>query len=209
MRLSGKPVNPEIESAVKGPDTPEPEAAALFAAPPDQAAPPVNPGIMNAIESIAYERDRQEFALGDTLDIKTGLILAALTFLALQNGDLLKSSTSSIQIALQVVSIVSLVFGGGFSIAELWPRDYGREAAPQKYLDWVAETDKYREDNPDTDTEPITAQKLIEERVKVAVLNVQTNLAINKLKSTLMLTAFIFVAVSFAANVGTLISHLF
>jgi hypothetical protein len=167
------------------------------------------PGILNAIESIAYERDRQEFALGDTLDIKTGLILAALTFLALQTGDLTKTSATVTQITLQVVSIVALVVGGGLAVAELWPRDYEREAPPKKYLDWVADTEKYREDYPDLGTEPITVEKLAEERVKVAISNVQTNLAINKRKSALMIYAFVCIMVSFTANILTLITRLF
>ncbi len=166
-------------------------------------------GIMTAIESIAYERDRQEFALGDTLDIKTGLILAALTFLAIQTGDLLKTSTFVLQFSLQACSILALIFGGALAVAELWPRDYEREAPPKKYLDWIADIDKYREDYPDTGIEAITIQKLTEERVKVAVSNVQTNLALNRMKSKLMFASFACVIVSFAVNIATMITHLF
>ncbi len=64
--------------------------------------------VLKAMESLAYERDRQEFALGDTLDIKTGLVLAGLTFLALQTGDLLKGNMSSFQVALQSTSITAV-----------------------------------------------------------------------------------------------------
>jgi hypothetical protein len=167
------------------------------------------PGIMGALESIAFERDRQEFALGDTLDIKTGLILAALTFLAIQTGDLIKSSATPVQITLQALSILALVVGAALSVAELWPRGYGREAPPNKYLDWITDTEKYREDYPETGTEPVSVEQLNAERVKVAVSNVQTNLAINKVKSTLMFSAFFCVAASFALNIATLITRLF
>lgn len=166
-------------------------------------------GIITAIESIAYERDRQEFALGDTLDIKTGLILAALTFLAIQTGDLLKTSTTTLQLSLQGFSILALIFGGALAVAELWPRDYEREATPQKYLDWIASIDKYREDYPDTGTAAITIQKLTEERVKAAVSNVQTNLAFNRMKSKLMFASFACVIVSFAVNIAMLVIRLF
>jgi hypothetical protein len=53
--------------------------------------------VLNALESLAYERDRQEFALGDTLDVKTGLTMVALTFLAIQSGELIKANMSLAQ----------------------------------------------------------------------------------------------------------------
>jgi|GEM_PF-5934068 len=166
-------------------------------------------GTMNIIESIAYERDRQEFALGDTLDIKTGLILAALTFLAIQTGDLLKTSATPTQVALQGFSILGLIVGGILAVAELWPRDYGRDASPQKYMDWVRGIDKYREEYPETGTEPVTVEQLNAARVQTAVSNVETNLALNRKKSTLMFSAFFCVAASFALNVLTLVIRLF
>lgn len=165
--------------------------------------------VLSIIESAAYERDKQEFAFGDTLDIKTGLILAALTFLAIWTGDLLKTSTTPLQVGFQTVSILSLLVGGVLSVAELWPRDYGREAIPRKYLDWVTETEKYREQYPESGTGPVTAEQLSAERIKVAVANVETNFAINKVKSMLMFSAFFCVAVSFGVNILTLITRLF
>ncbi len=45
----------------------------------------------------AFQRDQQEFSLGDTLDIKTGLVLAvALTFLAIQSGEMMKPGESQL-----------------------------------------------------------------------------------------------------------------
>jgi hypothetical protein len=77
--------------------------------------------VLNAIEPLAYERDRQEFALGDTLDIKTGLILAALTFLAIQSGELIHAGLPLGQQVLQYVSVVALIVGGVLATIELWP----------------------------------------------------------------------------------------
>ena len=183
--------------------------------------------VMRAVESAAFERDQQEFALGDTLDIKTGLILAALTFLAIQTGDLMKSagvshvqvlatfagnapmSSAFIQWLAQFVSVLALIVGGIYSILVLKPRDYDREPPPNKYMNWIRDTDKYRETYPEAEVEPVTAEKLNAKRIENAIANVQNNIAHNTLKSNLMFKAFTCAAVAFAANVLTLAMRLF
>jgi hypothetical protein len=163
--------------------------------------------VLNALESLAYERDRQEFALGDTLDVKTGLTMVALTFLAIQSGELIKANMSLAQCLVQICSISTLILGGALAVAELWPRDYKREPPPATYKKWILDTEAYRETYPDAD--PVTAEKLTEARVANAIESVQANLAINKQKSRLSFWAFGCVAVAFAANIATLIIRLF
>ena len=65
--------------------------------------------------------------------MKTGLILAALTFLAIQSGDLISLGLSRHASFMQDISVFSLVLGGILAVWELWPRDYLREAKPEKY----------------------------------------------------------------------------
>jgi hypothetical protein len=165
--------------------------------------------ILTAMESLAYERDRQEFALGDTLDVKTGLIVVALTFLAVQSVELIKADMAAAQWIAQAISIGAMIASGALCVAELWPRDYGREPTPKKYQAWIAETETYRQSYPDTGAESITAEKLTEARVASATDNVQVNLAINTLKSKFMFRAFGCLVVSFAANLATLSMRLF
>jgi hypothetical protein len=183
--------------------------------------------VMRAIESVAFERDQQEFALGDTLDIKTGLILTGLTFLAILTSDLMKSTgishievwsvlrgSAAINIAFLewialFVSVLAIVIGGIYSVRVLAPCDYDREPAPSKYLNWINDTEKYREAYPEAGAAPVTAENLIAKRVENAVANVQTNLALNERKSSLMFIAFNCMAVSFAVNVLTLAMRLF
>ena len=88
--------------------------------------------VLQEMESLASERDRQEFALGDTLDIKTGLILAALTFLAIQSGDLIHGGLSQGGKISQTISVAAMIIGGVFVTFELWPIDYYREAPPSR-----------------------------------------------------------------------------
>jgi hypothetical protein len=153
--------------------------------------------VMNAIEPLAYERDRQEFALGDTLDIKTGLIMAALTFLAIESGDLIHSGLPLCQQVLQYISVAALIFGGVLATLELWPIDYDREATPDIYLNWLEAESKGKSG---ADVPSILTQ----ERLEWALKRINTNLAANKRKSRFMRWSFLFVVLSFAANVSTI-----
>jgi hypothetical protein len=160
--------------------------------------------VLNAIEPLAYERDRQEFALGDTLDIKTGLILAALTFLAIQSGELIHSGLPLSQQILQYISVGALILGGVLATLELWPIDYDREAPPDKYLDWLeAETQ-----NQGISGSEAVASLLTKGRLTRTLERINTNFTANKRKSRFMRASFLFVVLSFAANVTTLFIRL-
>jgi hypothetical protein len=183
--------------------------------------------VMRAVESAAFERDQQEFALGDTLDIKAGLILTGLTFLSILTGDLMKSTgishvevwailkgSAAIGVAFvewvaQFISVLAIIVGGVYSVRVLAPRDYDREPAPNKYMSWITDTEKYRVTYPDAGAESVTAEKLIAKRIENAIANVQTNLALNKRKSDLMFVAFACMVTSFAFNILTLAMRLF
>jgi hypothetical protein len=164
--------------------------------------------VLQAMESVASERDRQEFALGDTLDIKTGLILAALTFLAIQSGDLIHNGLSRSGTISQTVSVAALIIGGIFVTLELWPTDYEREASPSQYRAWIDEVDKLEHSYPDS-VEPTTLQRFRAARLDSALQSVATNATINKRKSKLLLSAFLCTMVAFAMNLATLATHLF
>jgi hypothetical protein len=165
--------------------------------------------LVRALYEYVRERDNNEFALGDTLDVKTGLILAALTFLAIQCGDFIKPGLPIWQAGAQATSVLALIVGGVLSAWELWPRDYSREATPQTYADWIIDTDKYRIEHPETDTAPISVERLTSTRLELAKERIEMNLAINKQKSTFMFASFYCLCIAFAANIATLIMRLF
>ena len=178
--------------------------------------------VMREVESIAFERDRQEFAMGDTLDIKTGILLAILTFLAILTGDLLKASGIShvevlatltgnapvsvafFQWIAQFISVVALIVGGFNSIRVLWPRYYNRDSSTMGYRDWIAKVDKQHAEFPET--EPVTVEELARYRLDSAIEGIKENADINKFKSDLMGWTFACIAVSFSANVASLLS---
>lgn len=164
--------------------------------------------VLQEMESLASERDRQEFALGDTLDIKTGLILAALTFLAIQSGDLIHGGLSQGGKIAQTISVAAMIIGGVFVTFELWPIDYYREAPPSKYQAWIAEVEKLGQEYPG-EIEPVTLDRLRSARLDSALQSVATNAAINKRKSDLLLRAFLFTMAAFSMNLATLAIRLF
>ena len=152
-----------------------------------------------------FERDRQEFSLGDTLDIKTGLLLASLTFLAIQSGDLIGKHLPPTQLYLQYGSIAFTVLGGILCAIVLWPRTYMTEAMPDEYEAWIDSLEEYRKLNPGEDAGITLSQA----RFSMAKQRIQTNAAINEGKSAFMFRAFYCVMAAFIANVATLAIHLF
>lgn len=164
--------------------------------------------LLNEMESVICERDRQEFALGDTLDIKTGLVVAVLTFLAIQSGELAHGNLSAYQRLAQAASVAFLVAGAILATIELYPRAYGREASPDKYQSWIEETEKLQQQYPN-DIQPVTVDGLRSARLQAALQNIAANLAINKKKSKLMYWSFYCMMLAFAMNIITLAINLF
>lgn len=167
----------------------------------------LEPEAMKYLTEYAVGRDNKEFDLGDTLDVKTGIIAVALTFLAVQSGELIKPDMTISGVIAQTISLVFLALGGICCVAELWPRDYDREPSPEKYQDWMVKATEFRSKNPEC--EPITSEKLTTVRLERAISRIRTNLALNTRKSSYMFGAFVCLAVSFGANLFTLITHLF
>lgn len=155
------------------------------------------------ISEYAFQRDQVEFALGDTLDIKTGLILAALTFLAIQSGDLIKPGLPIYQNFMEAISVLCLVLSGSFCVYELLPRDYDRDRTPEEYIDWIER--KKAAGHEDSEMPSIVADM----RLKLANQRIANNFAINAKKSKAMNTAFVFMVIAFGLNILTLLTRLF
>jgi hypothetical protein len=167
---------------------------------------------MKELAEYIYERDRHEFSLGDTLDIKTGLILASLTFLAIQSGDLIKSGLTHLPIEqriMQIVALLAMAIGGVFCALELWPRDYDREAMPEGYERWITETEEYRKAYPENDSGPVTEDMIRSARLISAKKRLAKNGTTNLNKSRYMFVAFYGAIVAFSANMVTLAMRLF
>lgn len=153
-----------------------------------------------------FERDREVFTDKDTFDVKTGLILVILFFLAGQSTEFLRSGVTHIEKCLQFFSIASLILGGIFAVFELWPRTFYQEAEPQEYDERLALLTKYYADEPGAEEYALT--RALEERVEAAHKRIGKNSEINEKKSNLLNKCFYCVAVSLAANLATLVIRL-
>jgi hypothetical protein len=87
---------------------------------------------------LTVERDQQELSLGDTLDVKAGILLALIAVLGTITSTLLADSHLAkwIQVA-QVVSLVAAAIGAFCAFWVLVPRDYLLEGLPILHKPWI------------------------------------------------------------------------
>ena len=111
------------------------------------------------------------------------------------------------EISLLSLAIGFLILGTVAAIAELMPRDYDREATPEKYDQWLSELQEYNSEEPDPSSAAIG--QAIAGRAEMAKERIQNNLAFNKQKSRLMMISFIAAAIALAVNLGIMITRLF
>lgn len=156
-----------------------------------------------------FERDREEFALGDTLDIKTSIALVLLTFLATQTDSLMYGMASKclVELWLLRVGVAALICGGASAVLELWPRDYKRESTPDKYSTWREKLLEYYKNERNPHATAFNHEQQV--RIDKACTRISVNFRLNKLKSHYMLACFICVTVAFALNLLVLATRLF
>jgi len=158
-------------------------------------------------ERYAVERDDREFSLGDTLDVKTSVILLVVVFLAEQSSHFFESPLTRSEWWMQFVSVASLIVAGIFAVLELCPRDYGTEGSPTRYDEWIEKLKTYysESDNPDS----LVFEQAIKGRAERARERAELNIVANKKKSMFLRVAFWFTVASFSINLATLAMRLF
>src|ERR1700692_3170529 len=100
------------------------------------------------------ERDKLEFSLCDSTDVKASVLLLLITFLAGLSASLLAEkgldiwlrSGQGFVIALLAVSMM-------LSVLCLMPRDYSTEKPPEEYREWLSKLRTYFDGKPDAETE--------------------------------------------------------
>jgi hypothetical protein len=100
------------------------------------------------------ERDRLEFSLCDSTDVKASIILLLITFLAGLSASLLAAKELDILVrAGQGLVIVLLAASTLFSLLCLKPRDYSTEKRPQEYKKWLSKLREHFAEKPNTESE--------------------------------------------------------
>lgn len=143
---------------------------------------------MNIISNMTMERDHFEFALGDTLDVKAGIVFAAIAVLGALTGTLL--ATSGLPKELQWAQMGSLGFltvAGFFAVMALLPRNYLLPEMPDKYEQWVEQLKTHYQG--DSNAADAAASEAL---VKIASERIVTNHDINAAKSGYLAWAFWF-----------------
>lgn len=131
---------------------------------------------------LTLERDRVEFSLGDTLDVKADIIIAIITILGTLAGTLLSAADIPKweQIA-QLVSIGFLAVSCFCAVLAVIPRQYLMAATPQDLQSWQTSLRKYYAENPDLSAQ---IDSVVDENmITLAAARIETNHAINSGKS--------------------------
>lgn len=149
----------------------------------------------------ARERDAFEISLGDTLDVKGSILLAAVAIMASLSVYIL--GMGGIPPCLreaQIAAIAAMSIGAALTIGQLWPRNYSLDEMPEVYSNWM--DSEVEQDAGDLNS---AIGKTIQLAIDLANEGISANHKINKLKSALLHAAFYFVAASMALNLGCLL----
>jgi len=154
------------------------------------------------------ERDRIEYTVGDVLDVKAGLVLAILVFLAGQAIDLFKDAHESVEISLLAISLVAIIIGAIFALVQWFPRRYSVVSHPAKYRPWLE--DLFRRFAAQNVSEADTLEHLEKVELDQASSRIDINIRHNRKKMLMMKGCFACVFISLFANLATVaVRHLF
>jgi hypothetical protein len=156
----------------------------------------------------SLEADNRILALSDTLDVKAGLLLAMLTFLGLQVGEIFTGNLGTFERYAERISVLALVIGGLLAIIHLWPRNYKVPPTPRKSYAWIDDVEKHFANQEHSDEKAL--HYIETTQLSQAFERIEANNRLNGRKERLMEGCFVCVALSFAANLAVIVSrHLF
>jgi hypothetical protein len=144
-----------------------------------------------------------EFSLGDTLDVKAGIVLAVITVLGTLSGTLLNAaSIPRWEQLVQLASIGSLAFAVFCAVSAVIPRKYMMSATPQALQSWQTSLEKYYAENPDNSVQvdSVVAENL----TTLAAERIEANHAINSRKSRWIEVSCWPVLLALVFDIGTL-----
>lgn len=157
------------------------------------------------LENLQSQNDI-EYALGDTLDIKTSIALVVIIFLAAQSSGFLAAHMPHHWYVVQIVSVGCLIASGGLSVWELLPRIYKVGLAPEEFSAWIQRVKGfYSADgvpDPDAKTVAFIRRKKVEQLQK----RFTANSKVNAMKSLVVTGVFILTLGSLGLNLATLIA---
>jgi hypothetical protein len=164
----------------------------------------MDPDVYKILKEHTLERDRIELSTGDVLDVKAGLLLVMLVFLAEQTSNIFQANLNTFQALLEWVSILGLIIGGLLAVVQLTPKKYSVLSYPGAYEKWLRGLRNLfsEEVNPDAEV-----MRVVEDaEISQAVERIDRNLALNRNKVRLIKLCFYCVMTTFLANIVMLAS---
>jgi hypothetical protein len=152
----------------------------------------------------AQKYDDSEFSLGDVLDVKASVALAAVAVFAGVSGQLitmpgLSPVWSKIQLLVELVALLLLAVAAALLVSELWPSKYLSAPTPQEDAKWIEELQK----------EGRSADEILDEvlhyKLSKAIVRVEHNKKINDRKSKLLGRTFKLLGGTIALVLGNLL----
>jgi len=162
---------------------------------------------MPPIDELAHrilDRDRFELALGDTLDIKTSIVLVFVTLISAVVVPSLAGEANKIMQLAQLLVLALLVASTVFCVLELYPRDYFLEELPEHYVAWLTKLQTYFSLHPNAD--PNLTATFSNGIVEMAKERIEKNHKLNKEKSDHLFRAFRFSVYALGIEICLMVS---
>ena len=164
----------------------------------------------------AYERLLKEMnskddlavRLGDTLDVKASILLAAITLLATQTAYFLDKGTPRLPHYLLIGAAVLLGSATLSAFTELWPRTYLMPVPESSGISRAAELHDFYSQHEGVEAGVMLAE-FTKNEMGWARERITKNQGINRIKSKCLELSFYFTAVAMLLNIATLFMRLF
>jgi len=154
------------------------------------------------------QKDDAAIKLGDTLDVKASILMAAIALLATQTAYFLDKQTPGLAHFLLIGAGISLAFATIFSFVELWPREYHFPVPERSGIDRVAELHQFYSQHQIVDAS-VMVSEFTKDEMGWAQFRISKNEAINETKSLCLQLSFYLTAAGMTLNIATLFMRLF
>jgi len=153
-------------------------------------------------------KDDLTFRVGDTLDMKASILLAAITLLATQVFYFLDKRQAGLAYYLLLVSAVLLAGATVAAFLELRPRKYIIPIPEKSGIDRAAELKRFYSQHEGVEVETMMAE-FTKDQMGWAQSRISTNMDINKTKADWLERSFYLTACAMILNIIALFMRLF
>ena len=169
-----------------------------------------------AFHDAMYERLLSEISakddlavkLGDALDIKASILLAAITLLATQTAYFLDKHPKGIAHAFLIAAAILLGCATVAAFWELWPRDYHLPVPEKSGIDRLNQLRDFYAPHEDVSTSEMIAE-FTRNEIGWAQFRISENGTANKRKSLWLRLSFYFTLAGMTLNIAVLFMRLF